>query len=202
MVRAIRLFSFVGFLSAASVYAATPGITVDLKPDSTKIVFTAVGRPSALKIKGEGAKASGQLTALNEALTGEITTDLKDFQTGIALRDHHMKEKYLEVDKPGFSSAVLKIVSFSLPKGFFDKSSETQSDFTGKLRLHGVEKDVKGTASTKYRPESGDLSGTATFKVALADFGIDVPKFAGITVAQDVDVEAEFLGTVKKTTTK
>lgn len=95
------------FLSTAA--QAAPSISVELNAEKSPVGFTAVGRPSALKIKGEGAKATGALKSAGDSLEGEISANLDVFQTGISLRDHHMKEKYLETGKPGFSSAVLKL---------------------------------------------------------------------------------------------
>jgi polyisoprenoid-binding protein YceI len=202
MARLINFISLAGFLFSAASFAAT-AVTVDLNPEKSPVGFTAVGHPSALKIKGEGSKATGQLKGSGDSLEGEITANLDQFQTGIGLRDTHMKEKYLETGKPGFSSAVLKITSFKLPKNFFQKTSETTGqEFTGKLRLHGVEKDVKGTVSANYRAEQNDLAGIASFKVVLSDYGINVPKFSGITVAEDVSIEVQYAGNVKKVTVK
>lgn len=202
MAQLTRYVLFAGAFLSASAFAA-PSVTVELNAEKSPVGFTAVGRPSALKIKGDGAKATGQLKSAGDSLEGEISTNLDLFHTGIGLRDHHMKEKYLETGKPGFSSVALKIVSLKLPKDFFQKSTETKDqEFVGKLRLHGVEKDVKGVLSANYKAEQNDISGVANFKVVLTDFGIDVPKFSGITVAEDVSVEVQYDGSVKKDSAK
>ncbi|MBX9766702.1 MAG: YceI family protein, partial [Bdellovibrionales bacterium] len=56
--------------------------------------------------------------------------------------------------------------------------------FTGKLKLHGVEKDVSGTFSIVGTAEGAEVE--SQFSLNLKDFGIEVPKYLGITIAETV----------------
>jgi hypothetical protein len=49
--------------------------------------------------------------------------------------------------------------------------------------LHGKEQGVKGT----YLAKDGKID--AKFQIKLTDFGIEIPSYLGITVAETVDVQ-------------
>jgi polyisoprenoid-binding protein YceI len=161
--------------------------------DKSAVEFLAIGRPSALRIVGKGKGATGRLTESSGKAAGEMSFDLNSLDTGITLRDKHMKEKYLETGK--FPTAVLKLESFALPKDATAARFATPGiPFTGKLTLHGIERPVSGTADLSRDGETA--SALASFKIKLTDYGVDIPKFAGITVAEDVDVKVDLHGTI------
>jgi hypothetical protein len=55
-------------------------------------------------LNGSVASASGG----SQALDGNLAVDLRTLETGIGLRNRHLRENYLEVDKaPGFETATL-----------------------------------------------------------------------------------------------
>src|SRR5438046_2728106 len=69
-----------------------------------EVEFLATGRPSALKIRGkikEDAKdaLTGKLQVTGANVTGTAKLALDMLDTGIDLRNKHMKEKYLETGK-------------------------------------------------------------------------------------------------------
>ena len=78
------------------------------------VKFTAVGKPGFLKIRGEskGQFPKGSIKIEKDSVTGEFDFDLKNLDTGIELRNTHMKDKYLEVAK--FPSAKLVLKDFPL----------------------------------------------------------------------------------------
>lgn len=168
-----------------------PSISLAFPVDSGngKVEFLAVGKPSAIKIKGEGKGPQGELqlkkSGAQFSLNGELTVDLDSIDTGIGLRDRHMKEKYLETAK--FKTAVLKIKEATLPASALEGAGEYS--LPGLLTLKGVEKPVQ--LKVKLEPEGDKIKSISFFKINLADFPIEVPKYAGITVANDVDVSVE-----------
>ena len=75
---------------------------IDLSKTSHEINFLAVGQPSALKISGKlapGSAMTGKLEVVKNELVGNASIALDSFDTGIGLRNRHMKEKYLETAK-------------------------------------------------------------------------------------------------------
>jgi polyisoprenoid-binding protein YceI len=147
--------------------------------------FIAVGHPSALKVVGKGSGPDGKLDVAQGSVSGTITVDLKSLSTGIDTRDKHMKEKYLEVEK--FPTASLTITSLKLPQALSAQANTlTGVAFQGTLKLHGVEKPVSGTFDLVGPSASPKV--TARFSLKLTDFGITIPSFAGITIADEVSV--------------
>lgn len=182
---------------AHSAFAAATPTSYAVLGDSSKVKFLAIGRPSLLKINGEGSAPKGQVKIDGAKATGSFEFDLDSLKTGIDLRDSHMKEKYLQTAQ--FKDAKLTIDSLSLPAGWDpNKPALADQPFEGKLLLHGVEKPVKGT----FKVEGGNaaqLPVAAEFQIKLTDYAIDIPSYAGIKVADDVKVQVAM--TLAKETT-
>lgn len=157
-----------------------------IEPKEGQVKFQATASPGALAIRGSGQLPSGKLN-LQELpagfeVSGVFDLKLDTFTTGISLRDSHMKNKYLEVEK--FPEA-----SLTLPKQVLPKSGA--APFEGELTLHGVKHAVKGSAELQ-KDANGGLIVKANFPVKLQDHAIAIPSFAGISVANEVGVETEF----------
>lgn len=153
------------------------GIGID--PSNTQLGFLAKGFPSALKINGKFKGSEGlvgNLTKSDSSWSLNANCSLKHFETGLGLRDQHMREKYLEVAE--HPSAILSVKESPLGR----------ESFVGELSLHGVTKSVSGTVKW-----DGDIA-NIEFPLRLSDFNIGVPSFMGITVAQEVFVSAQVEG--------
>ena len=132
---------------------------------------------------------SGQLAADSaqaSRLTGEIAVDLKTLDTGIGLRNTHMRENYLEVGKgEGFERAVLSEI---VVKG--DAATVTgATTFTATLLVHGTRKPVSGQA--RIARTGADVRVEASFPVSLPDFGIPEPRYLGVGVRDQVHVKVK-----------
>lgn len=186
-----NLILFFSLVFVPPISFASVSMTLDKEASSAE--FLAIGKPSAIKIRGNKGKPEGKLTYDGTGVKGEINLNLSDFETGIALRDRHMKEKYLEVDKGDNKVSKLTITKISLPTEFWKAPGAQKTTFTGKLKLHGVEKDVTGDVDISDASKQS-LAGIAKFTISLPDYGITIPSFSGITVAEKVDVEIKFRG--------
>lgn len=137
------------------------------------------------------AAIQGQLTpdpSQPSKLTGELAVDLKTLDSGIGLRNTHMRENYLEVTKgDGFDRAVLSDIA--LAEG--DASTVTGSTtFTATLLVHGTRKPVSGQA--RVTRSGGDVRVEASFPINLPDFGIAEPRYLGVGVKDQVQVKVRF----------
>lgn len=132
---------------------------------------------------------AGTLTAGGgSALEGELAVDLRTLDTGIGLRNRHLRENYLEVDRgEGFARAVLTAIALD---GQDPGSAEGAARFTGTLLLHGTKKPVSGDA--RFRRAGDRVQVDATFPVRLQDFAIDEPRYLGVGVKDEVDVKVRF----------
>jgi polyisoprenoid-binding protein YceI len=121
----------------------------------------------------------------SRAFDGTLAVDLRTLDTGIGLRNEHLREKYLEVDKePGFETARLSQIELDADD---PDMPEGKAAFTGRLTLHGVSRQVTGVAEVR---RTGDgLRVTASFPVDLREFGIRKPRYLGIGVKDVVQVE-------------
>jgi polyisoprenoid-binding protein YceI len=176
-------------LSQQPVSLKSSPTQLELRTDAGHVEFFATGWPSALRIHGKGTGADGTLSVTDGAVSGSIGFDLGSLETGIGLRDRHMKEQYLDVGRYPRAVLTLSRLETHVPGG--SVFGPVSVPFEGTLLLHGVQRPVSGQARISREDER--VTGDAVFSIKLADFGIDVPKYLGITVAQKVDVKATFL---------
>ena len=147
----------------------------------------------------------GSFDAKTSALTGAITTsaarplafdgslsvDLRTLDTGIDLRNDHLRENYLEVDKgAGYDQAVLSDVEL---RGIKPDTPQGKGTFTGSLSLHGVKKTVTGPV--EVRTAGNGLRVRASFPVNLPDYNIDKPRYLGVGVKDTVQATVAFTAT-------
>ena len=119
---------------------------------------------------------------------GSFVVDLRTLDTGINLRNEHLRENYLEVDKaPGYDRATLSEIDL---KGVNPDSPEGKGSFTGSLMLHGTKKTVSGPA--EIRKAGSGVRVKASFPVNLSDFAIPEPRYLGVGVKNTVQVEVTF----------
>jgi polyisoprenoid-binding protein YceI len=112
---------------------------------------------------------------------------LGSLTTGIALRDQHMREKYLEVSK--YPEAILSIARSALrvPAAGGDRLA---ADAPGTLKLHGQSRPV--TVHYEASPDASGVAVNGRFHLRMDDFGIAIPSYLGVSVKPDVDVTATF----------
>jgi len=149
------------------------------------------GEPSA-GFHGRGPGGFGvdgktnQLRIEDDGTTLKITVPLATLHTGIGLRDKHMREKYLQVDK--YPDAVLEMPwsAVKLP----GDGQTGEGTVPGKMTIHGKSKDVKA----KYRiVRTGNrYQVTGNVSLNLKDYDIDVPSYLGVTVQPDIETSVSF----------
>jgi polyisoprenoid-binding protein YceI len=173
-----------GILSSAAFAAPEQALNVT----GGSVSFLAVGRPSAIKIRGNGSAPQGDIHVAGKDITGELTFALDSLNTGIDLRDHHMKEKYLQTDKN--PTAKFKITKLTLPAPFSESSFKADNiPVEGELTLHGVTQPAKGTATIACN--SGNATGHVEFSTNISDYKIEIPNYMGIKVADHVDIQVD-----------
>ncbi len=117
------------------------------------------------------SKVTGKVKKVGDKFVGEgIKVDLASLSTGIKLRDDHMKDKYLEVQK--HPTADLTVGECQNGKG------------KGKLKVRGVEKEVTGTCVAQGKNVE------AKFEISLADFKIEGIRYMGAGVKDKAEITA------------
>lgn len=169
----------------ATSVATTENAKILVQADHGKLEFHAVGRPSMIKVNGEGKGPQGTLSIVANKVSGDLTIDMTSLNSGISMRDEHMKEKYLEVKK--FPEAKLHLTDVSLTPAWSLKSPTVKDvEFKGDLTLHGVTKPIEGKFELSGTESA--LTAKADFEIKMDEFGIEIPKYLGITVKNDVPV--------------
>jgi polyisoprenoid-binding protein YceI len=149
---------------------------------SGSIDFYAIGKPSMLKIHGESTKLTGTITRKGNVFSGQFEIPLDSFETGMSVRNKHLKEKVFETSK--YDKAKLTITELKIPD---EKTGEIKElPFTGKLSLHGVEKDITGTAALNVTDKLITFSTEAEIK--MSDYQIPLPEFMGMTMQDQVKI--------------
>jgi polyisoprenoid-binding protein YceI len=174
-------------LALAGVAAVTPNSWRVMQGDVRVICPMTIGgsfEAKTMALSGSLARsASGP-----QAFEGMLAVNLRTLDTGIGLRNEHLRKTYLEVDNgPAFEVATLSGIVL---QGVNADGPEGKGSFTGSLTLHGLTKTVTG--SVEIRRASAGLRVKATFPVRLPDFNIPKPRHLGIGVEDTVRVEVDF----------
>ena len=111
--------------------------------------------------------------------------DLNTLDTGIGLRNRHMRENYLETEKfptTHFKGSLIKI----------DKSNpnEITALAQGKMFIHGVER-LKSVQVT-IKKEGDKLRVIGEFEVKLSDYGITVPSIMFYKIDEAMQLKIDF----------
>jgi polyisoprenoid-binding protein YceI len=124
-------------------------------------------------VNGEVTPSSGG------AIKGALVVELIKLETGISLRDRHLRNNYLEVQKgPAFAVAKLENIKVEKLSG--------KTTFRGMLTLHGQQREVTGTADMQQNGKGYKLQ--ATFPVRVSEFQIPEPSYLGVGVTDEVTV--------------
>ena len=120
---------------------------------------------------------------------GELRADLTTLDSSIDLRNSHLRDTYLEVQRgPEFQSAVLSGIRLGDPLPA--STSRHETEFSAMLALHGVQRPVSGEAD--LRPRDGRMQVEATFDISLDDFDIPPPRYLGVGVRDTVEITVMF----------
>lgn len=143
--------------------------------------FKGVG-PAGFKIEGK----TRSVDVKDDGKTLTVVVGLKDLETGIDLRDKHMREKYLEVEK--YPEATLAIPHDEVKWPEDGKSAEGSGK--GTFAVHGKSKEI--TFKYKITNTGGTFSIDGEAPVNFKEYDVNVPSYMGITVKPDITVFAKF----------
>lgn len=174
-------------VALAGVAVVTPNSWRVVQGDVRVICPMTIG--GSFEAKTIALSGSVTISAANpQAFEGMLAVNLRTLDTGIGLRNEHLRKNYLEVDNgPAFEVATLSGIAL---QGVNPDATGGKGSFTGSLTLHGLTKAVTG--SVEIRQVSARLRVKATFPVRLPDFNIPKPRHLGIGVEDTVRVEVDF----------
>lgn len=123
---------------------------------------------------------SGSVTADGAgAVKGSFAVDLMKLDTGISLRDRHLCNNYLEVQK-GAEFATAKFENIKIQK------LSGKTTFTGTMMLHGQQREISGNADLQQDGKGYRVD--ATFPLKISAFQIPEPTYLGVGVSDEISV--------------
>ena len=117
----------------------------------------------------------------------DFEVDLAALDSGIGLRNRHMRDNYLE-------TATFPFATFAAQVNRIESGGEAGMLVTavGVLSIHGVERDATIRCGLDGNPTAG-YRVRCRFPVRLADHGIEVPRVMFMKLADEVVVDVDFL---------
>lgn len=111
--------------------------------------------------------------------------DLRTIDTGIGLRNRHMRENYLETDKYPLAAYTGKITDAERVEGNLYKVK-----VEGEMDIHGVKRkqNVEGTVDMS----NNEIKISTNFIVKLTDHKIDIPKLMFFKIDENMDLHLNF----------
>ena len=161
-------------------------VVVGIKAN-TQTIYLAQGAKtsffSATPIEDISATSESMTSVLNIS-TNEIAFNvpIRTFQFKKALMREHFNEKYIESDKypnATFKGKINEKIDWTRD-GTYDITA------TGVLTLHGVDK--QHTEKGKAVVKDGKINITSSFKAAVKDHNITIPKIMMTNIAEIIDV--------------
>ena len=170
-------------LAGAAVFEVRPG-------GENRVVF--VSKASMEKFEGKTQHLAGRIEVdpaqVGDSVRVHFEVDLTKVDTGIAMRNRHMRENHLETTK--FPKAVFDGVTVHGPAGaVLGPGKRTVLDVEGTFTLHGVSRRIRISVEATYQSKgAGRIQFRTTFPVALADHGIARPQFLFLKLAEVQEV--------------
>jgi polyisoprenoid-binding protein YceI len=137
--------------SSAFVLAPAAALATLSEARSASVVFTAAG-PAGLMIEGK----TSELGVTEAQGNVSIVVPLANLDTGISLRNRHMREKYLEVEKYPRAELVVSRAALGLSAGGGDAHGKIPGQMTirGRTRPVTVEYTAKSSRASISAPAS------------------------------------------------
>ena len=194
-------------LSAQSIKIKNTGTqTFNFNDPQKRNQATFYSSMELLDLKGTADDISGQISFdpsdFAKTLKGKIVVKVESINTGIELRNHHMKSaNWLDAGK--YPDLAFEIKSVSDLKSTGD--NKLSFKVTGNYSMHGVTKEINADADVAYLEESeqtkkrapGNLLGVhAKFSVKLSDYGVE-NQLIGNKIAETIQVEVNLVGSDK-----
>jgi polyisoprenoid-binding protein YceI len=123
---------------------------------------------------------------MTENSTMYFEVDLNSIDTGIGLRNRHMRENYLHTDQYPYTKYTGKISESTSING-----NSWQVKTEGRIFIHGVEKPLSVTAEISLTADH--LYHVVTeFEVSLSDFDIEIPSIMFLKIDENMKLKLDF----------
>lgn len=163
---------------------------------TTVTAQTFIARDAKLRFDATATASPDKIEALHnsatcvlESNTGEMGFQvlIKGFKFEKALMQEHFNENYLESHK--FPKAIFRGKITNLSEVNLGKDGSYTAVVTGKMELHGVEKELttKGTILVA----NGNIKINAGFNILLADYDVKIPSVVSANIAKEAKISVD-----------
>jgi polyisoprenoid-binding protein YceI len=184
MIRSFKILLLIIIISSNFLFAAE--YQVD---HSQKNVVKFISHAPMDDFEGVTDKIDGYIYWKGDSLLNNsdmyFEVDLNSIDTGIGLRNRHMRDNYLETDKYPYTHFKGKLTRAG-------KLSDNEYDVTaeGTMFIHGVEKQI--SVKGKMTAMDNGYRIQANFITALTDYKITVPKLMFFKINENMQLELDF----------
>lgn len=183
-------------LALMLVAGAARGEEFVVQPGGRNLVVFESKAPTET-FRGKTKNMTGTITVnpglLGDSATVHIEVDLASLDTGMKLRDKHMRENHLETSK--YPKAVFDGATLiEMPKGaHLDAEHPRTLEMEGTFTIHGVSRRIRVAVKTTLLATEGrrELSFRTEFPVKLSDYAIPRPQFLFLKLAETQQVRVE-----------
>jgi polyisoprenoid-binding protein YceI len=176
-------------LRAVSIVVLSLAVAI-IAPALASAAFQATGTSTVTyeAVGSMGMRFTGtthDLTVADDGTQLTVTVPLAHLTTGMGLRDQHQND-HLDTAHHGTVQLVVPLASLHIPTG-----APTTGTVTGQLRVKGLSKPLSFTYRAE-RSANGQLHIHGTATVTMANYGINVPSYLGVTLRPTVALVADF----------
>jgi len=187
---AMRFILAFAFLASAPSFARAEKFLVHAGKEN-KVTF--ISKASMESFEGKTNKLEGTIDVnpanLGDSIAVHLEVDLASLDTGLPMRNRHMRENHLETAK--YPKAIFDGAAVRGPAAAALEPGKAKTfDVEGTFTLHGVSRRLRINISATYTPQpKGDrISFQTTFPVLLADYEISRPQFLFLKLAESQEV--------------
>jgi polyisoprenoid-binding protein YceI len=180
----------IALVAIAAPGAATAASFVVRPGGENKVVF--VSKAANESFEGKTNRLGGTIdvdpTKVGDSAAVHFEVDLASLDTGIAMRNRHMRENHLETAK--YPKAIFDGITVRGPRdAALTAGQPVPLDVEGTFTLHGVSRRIRITVQATYQPnDGGRISFQTRFPVLLADYAISRPQFLFLKLAEAQEV--------------
>jgi polyisoprenoid-binding protein YceI len=167
----------------------------EIRPEADNLVKFESSAPLE-SFEGKTGAVSGWIevdpAAVGDSVAVVIEVELATLDTGIPMRNTHMRDNHLETEE--YPTAVFRGATVLSPSGvMLEPATSTSFEVVGDLDLHGVTRRLAASVNVTHEDRDGTavLHVVTSFDVNLADHDITRPKFLFLKLgeAQRVTVD-------------
>ena len=184
---AMKSFFLVFLLYTFSLFAQ--GVEFDVNHNAKNSVVFDSDAPFG-KVEGTTDKIDGYLYWNGSSVTDNSSfyfqVDLDALDTGIGLRNRHMRENYLQTDKFRYASLKGKITkAVSVSPGVFKVDAE------GEMFIHGVTQTIK-ISGTLSKTSETTYNLKSDYSVKLSSYNIEIPSLMMVKLSELIELHLDF----------